>query len=158
MESLEFFKSILKEHPFFKSFPEEHLITLAGCASNMRLREGEYLFRNGDPADNFYIVREGRVSINLATVDRGEIIVETLGEDEVIGWSWLFPPYIWHYDAHVVNETRLIGLDGRCLRSKCEADPAMGYALMKQFSGMMVERLKATQLQLLDIYGQKGQS
>jgi len=155
MESLEFFKRILHEHCFFKAFPEEQLLTLAGCASNVRFRKGTHIFRQGEPADSFYIVRSGKVAINLATVDRGDITVETLGEHEVIGWSWLFPPYVWHYDALVMEETRAIALDGKCLRSKCEADPAMGYELMKRFSGMIVERLKATQLQMLDIYGRK---
>jgi len=155
MENLEFFKRILHEHCFFKSFPEEHLLTLAGCASNVRFRKGEQIFHQGEAADNFYIVRSGKVAINFATVDRGDITVETLSDNEVIGWSWLFPPYTWHYDAHAIEETRAIALDGKCLRTKCEADPAMGYELMKQFSGMVVERLKATQLQLLDMYGRK---
>lgn len=152
MENQQHFERILREHPFFNDIPEEHLATLVGCASNVRFKPGSQLFQRGEPADAFYILRSGRVANDIGSLDRGHVTIATLGEGDVLGWSWLFPPYEWHYDARAIEETRAVALDGRCLRGKCETDPALGYELMKRFSAMVIERLKTTQLQLLDIY------
>lgn len=153
MERGDFFERILHEHPFFQGMDEAHLVTLVGCASNVRFKPGSQIFRRGDPADAFYILRSGKVAVDVGSPDRGTLTVATLGEGEVIGWSWLFPPYQWHHNARAVEDTLAVTLDGRCLRGKCETEPALGYELMKRFSAMMVERLTAAQLQLLDIYG-----
>ncbi|HEC17624.1 MAG TPA: cyclic nucleotide-binding domain-containing protein, partial [Sedimenticola sp.] len=142
MESREFFKRILHQHPFFRDMPEDYLATLAGCASNVRFKPGSRVFQRGTPADSFYILRTGRIAIDIESPERGDITIATLGEGEVVGWSWLFPPYEWHHDARAVEDTRAIALDGKCLRGKCEADPALGYELMKRFSAMVIDRLK----------------
>jgi len=152
MERGEFFERILREHAFFEGIQPQYVTTLAGCASNVRFKPGSRVFRDGDPADSFYILRSGKVAIDIGSVDRGPVTVATLGEGEVIGWSWLFPPYKWHYNARAVEDTQAVALDGRCLRGKCESDPALGYELMKRFSAVVVERLKSAQLQLLDMY------
>lgn len=158
MKSQEYFERILHGHPFFKGIPEEYLATLVGCASNVRFKPGSLLFQRGAPADSFYILRSGKVAIDIGSVDRGNMTISTLGEGEVIGWSWLFPPYEWHYDARAVEDTRAIALDGRCLRVKCETDTALGYELMKRFSAMVIERLKAAQLQVIDMYDRSNHS
>jgi CRP-like cAMP-binding protein len=93
------------------------------------------------------------VALEIVAPQRGPIIVETLGEGDILGWSWLIPPYNWHFDARAVELTRAIALDGKCLRTKCEADHDLGYELLKRFTNIMEQRLEATRLQLLDIYG-----
>jgi hypothetical protein len=82
--------------------------------------------------------------------------IETIGEGEVLGWSWLFPPYRWQFDAQAVGLVRAIAFDGRCLRGKCEEDHDLGYWLMQRFAQVMSQRLQATRLQLLDLYGTRS--
>jgi CRP/FNR family cyclic AMP-dependent transcriptional regulator len=150
METLE---RVLSEHAFFKGLDPPYVRLLVGCASNVRFDQNALLFREGDEADRFYIIRHGKVAIRLFTPDRGPITIETLGNGEVIGWSWLIPPYLWHFSARAEELTRAIALDGKCLRTKCEEDRALGYELLKRFAHIIEQRLQATRLQLLDMYG-----
>ncbi|MBI3932041.1 MAG: cyclic nucleotide-binding domain-containing protein [Acidobacteria bacterium] len=150
--SVETFEKILAEHPFFEGMRAEHVATLAGCVSNVKFDQGDYLFREGQPADRFYVVRFGRVTVETFAPTRGSIAIETVDAGDVLGWSWLFPPYKWHFDARAMTLVRAFALDGVCLRGKCERDPALGYELMRRFAQVIVSRLEATQLQLLDLY------
>lgn len=147
---------ILSEHPFFKGIEPQRLQFIASCASNVRFEPGEFLFREGEDANNFYVIRGGKVSIEVFSPKRGAITIQTVTEGDVLGWSWLFPPYRWHFDAKAVELTRAISLDGKCLRNKCEVDHDLGYDLMKRFSEVMIQRLQATRLQLLDLYAEDG--
>jgi len=149
METLE---PLLAEHPFLKSIEPRYLQLIVGCASNARFNPGEFLFHEGEEANQFYIIRHGKVALEVFAPERGPIIIDTLGEGDIIGWSWLIPPYYWRFDARAVELTRAIALDGKCLRTKCEQDHDLGYELLKRFSSIVVERLEATRLQLLDIY------
>jgi CRP/FNR family cyclic AMP-dependent transcriptional regulator len=144
---------LLAEIGPFDSLGPEHRDLIAGCGSNRSLEEGGYLFHEGEPADTFYVVRHGRVSLEIFVPARGPVTVETIGPGEVIGWSWLFEPYRWHMDARVVEHGSAIGFDGACLRGKCESDHDLGYELMKQFATLLIERMQATRFRLLDIYG-----
>lgn len=144
---------ILKKHPFFADLPEADLALITGCAKNVRFKEGAVLVREGDPADSFFLIREGCVAIGLPTPRGGRHTIETLDNGDVVGWSWLLPPHVWHFDVTAVTPVRALSMDGRCLRKKCDADTRLGYDLMKRFSRVMVERLAATRLQLLDLYG-----
>ncbi len=150
MESLE---SILSEHAFFKELPPDYLKIVVGCASNVKFDEGEFLFREGGDADKFYLIRHGRIALKIFTPHKGPVTLQTIGPGEVVGWSWLIPPYRWHFDASAMELTRAIALDGKCLRGKCDDDHSLGYELMKRFAHIMEERLQATRLQLLDLYG-----
>jgi len=149
METLE---PILAKHPFLEGLEPRHLKTLVGCASNVRFNAGQFLFREGEEASEFYMIREGKVNVQIQGAERGSITVQTIGEGEVLGWSWLIPPYRWRFDAQAAELTRAIALDGKCLRTKSEEDHDLGYELLKRFSGIIVERLEATRLQLLDVY------
>ena len=131
------------------------LTLITGCAKNVRFPEGAVLAREGQPADEFFLIREGRVAIGMPTPRGGCHIIETLDAGDVVGWSWLLPPHVWHFDVTAVTPVRALSMDGRCLRNKCDADTRLGYDLMKRFSRVMVERLAATRLQLLDLYGIK---
>jgi CRP/FNR family cyclic AMP-dependent transcriptional regulator len=149
METLE---PILAKHPFLKGLKPEHLKILVGCASNVRFNAGQFLFHEGEEANEFYMIREGKVAVQIQGAERGPIIVQTIGEGEVLGWSWLIPPYRWRFDVKALELTRAIALDGKCLRTKSEEDHDLGYELLRRFAGIIVERLEAARLQLLDVY------
>jgi CRP/FNR family transcriptional regulator, cyclic AMP receptor protein len=150
METLE---RILGEHPFFKGLEPRYLELLVGCASNVRFNEGDYICRDGDEATQFFLIRHGKVALELETGQRGAIVIETLEAGEILGWSWLLWPYRWHFDVRATELVRAIALDGTCLRGKCDQDHDLGYELLKRFGHVVIERLKATRLQLLDVYG-----
>jgi CRP/FNR family cyclic AMP-dependent transcriptional regulator len=150
MENIE---RILKEHPFLAGMDEKHIKLLVGCASNVVFKAGEYIFREGEDADKFYFIRSGKVLVETYIPQKGPVIIRSRQEGEIFGWSWLVPPYKWHFDARAVELTRALVLDGRCLRGKCEEDHDLGYEIMKRFALIIAERLEATRLQLLDIYG-----
>ena len=150
METLE---RVLRDHAFLKGLDQPYIQLLVGCAANARFEPGQLLFREGEEADRFYILRHGKVGLEIFSPQRGPITIETIGEGEVLGWSWLFPPYQWHFSARALELTRAIALDGKCLRTKCEGDAVLGYEMMKRFAHIMEQRLQATRLQLLDLYG-----
>ncbi len=149
METLE---RILIEHPFFAGMKEEHMDLLVGCASNVRFDAGQFILREGQEANSFYLLRQGNVALDIYAPERGGITIQTLGAGEILGWSWLVPPYRWRFDARAVELTRAIALDGKCLRQKCENDWCLGYELLKRFAQVMVEHLNAARLQLLNVY------
>jgi CRP/FNR family cyclic AMP-dependent transcriptional regulator len=145
--------SMLAEVPLLAGLEPDSLELLAGCASNARFEEGDILFRQGDEADVFFVLRHGSVALELFAAPRGGMTIETISSGEVIGWSWLFPPHRWQFDARALSQVRATAFDGACLRGKCEEDPALGYDLMKRFAQVMLERLQWTRLRLLDVYG-----
>jgi CRP/FNR family cyclic AMP-dependent transcriptional regulator len=153
MQTLE---PVLAEHPFFQNLPPEYFHVLVGCASNVRFEAGQHIFREGEEANEFYLIRYGKVALEVFLAGRGSITVQTLTAGEILGWSWLVPPYRWRFDARAVERVRAIALDGKCLRAKCENEPRLGYELLKRFAHVMTERLQATRLQLLDVYGDRS--
>jgi len=152
METLE---RIIAEHPFFAGLEAEYTCLLVGCASNVRFPAGAYLFREGQEANEFYLIRAGKVALEVSAPQRQPIIVETLGEGDILGWSWLVPPYVRKFHARAVADTRAISLDGKCLRNQCEQNHDLGYELLKRFTQIVNQRLEATRFQLLDVYGAK---
>jgi CRP-like cAMP-binding protein len=149
-------ESLIASVPLFEGLAAGELETIAGCAGNVRFTSGQNLFREGDAADTFYVVRHGSVAIETFVPTRGAVMIETIEAGEVIGWSWLFEPYRWHFDARALTTVRATAFDGACLRGKCESDPALGYALMSRFAQVLIERLQWTRLRLLDLYGNGG--
>ena len=143
---------LLADHPVLTGLADDHITLITGCARNVKFNPGEFLFRAGGPADAFYIVRRGRVSVETFEPKRGPVTIETISDGELLGWSWLIPPYTWHFDARALSLVRAIALDATCLRTKCDNDTALGYELLKRFSLIMEQRLEATRLQLLDMY------
>jgi CRP-like cAMP-binding protein len=149
MEGLE---RIVREHSFFSGLKEEFCEIISGCAKNVRFEAGQYLFHEGQPADQFYLLRSGRVALQISAPER-TLTVQTVGEDEIVGASWLVPPYRWGFDAKALELTRAIAMDAACLRGKCEGDHDLGYEMMKRFMPILIQRLHATRLQILDVYG-----
>ena len=150
MDNLE---RVLKEHPFLAGFDDKYIKLLVGCASNVAYKSGEYIFRESEDANHFYFIRNGKIKVETYCPQHGPLIISTCGEGDIVGWSWLVPPYKWHFDAKAVEVTRVITIDGKCLREKCEQDHDLGYEIMKRFALIIAERLEQTRIQLLDIYG-----
>lgn len=149
MENLE---RIIAEHPFIEGLDSEFTKLMVSCASNVRFKAGTYILKEGDPANTFYLIREGKVAVEVFAPQRQPIIVATLSVGELLGWSWLLPPFQWKFHARAIDGVRAIALDGKCLRKKCEENHDLGYAVLKRFAQIMERRLEATRLQLLDVY------
>ena len=147
---------LLARHPFFADLDTDELAFVAGCGSTTHFAEGSYIAREGDPADVFYVVRAGLVALEIAAPDRGAIVIDTVGAGEILGVSWLFPPYRWQFDARAVDTTRAVALDGTCLRAKCEEDPRLGYKLTQHLAEVMRHRMQSARVRLLDLYGPAG--
>jgi CRP-like cAMP-binding protein len=150
---MEAIKKVLADHPFFKGLAPEYVEMLASVATNIQFEAKDFLFRDGEESDQFYVILRGRVALETFAPERGPIIVSTLGEGEVLGWTWIVEPYIHRYDAQALELTRVLALDGKSLRRKCEENHDLGYELMKRFTHIMAQRLEATRLQLIDVYG-----
>jgi CRP-like cAMP-binding protein len=150
MEGLE---RILRQQRFFAEFPAEQSALIAGCARNHRFAAGQYLFHEGETANEFFLIRHGHVALEIAVPARAPFMFSTLGEGEIVGAAWLIPPYRWTIDARAVETTLALGISATCLREKCEADHHLGYEMMKRFLPVLVNQIHAAQLQILDVYG-----
>jgi CRP/FNR family cyclic AMP-dependent transcriptional regulator len=144
---------ILIDHPFFKGMNNKQLQLITGCASNAVFNAGQYLFRKGEEANSFYLIRHGKIDLETSSNGHVRITIQTADAGEVVGWSWLLAPYRWHFDAKAKELTRAIVLDGKCLRGKCEDDHQLGYEIMQRFTKLISQRIEATRFQLLDVYG-----
>jgi CRP-like cAMP-binding protein len=145
-------QQLLGELPLFDALSEDARAVMAGCGRNRVFHDGEHVLREGEREDRFYVIRAGSIALELFVPQRGPLIVETLHQGDPVGWSWLFPPYAARFDARTIGSVHVLEFDGECLRGKCEADPTLGYELMKLFGGVIVERLQNTRLRLLDVY------
>ena len=144
---------IIRQQPFFQGLEDRHIKLITGCAKNVRYDGGKVIFREGDPANQFFLIREGQVAIEVMIPHRGFTTIQTVQAGDLLGWSWLFKPYRWHFGARTQRPTRALAFDGKCLRGKCEKDHDLGYEFFKRFTQLMIDRLEATRLQLLDLYG-----
>lgn len=149
METLE---RVLARHPFLQGLPDRYLHLMTSCASQVRWEPGQFVFHMGEPANRFYLIRNGRVALEFYAAGRGPINVATVGDGEALGWSWLVPPYRWHLDGRVIDLTLALSFDAACLRGKCEEDHDLGYELYKRFAPVIAQRLQATRLQVLDVH------
>lgn len=150
---MEEFEKILSDHPFFRGMNERLIKLLVGCATESSYKAGDYIYKEGDDANQFLLIQRGIVAIEIFVPNRGSITIQTIGDGDILGWSWLFPPYTRRFDARAIEHTTAIELDGVCLRGKVQNDFELGYELLSRFSRIVVERLQATRLQLLDLYG-----
>jgi CRP/FNR family transcriptional regulator, cyclic AMP receptor protein len=144
---------LLADVPALAGLTEEQRELIAGCARNTVFESGEYLMREGEPADTFYVIRHGTAAIETFVPARGPATLETLHEGDLLGWSWLIPPYRTAFDVRALETVRALGFDGACLRGKAADDAVLGRALLECFMPVVVERLQATRMRLLDFYG-----
>ena len=147
---------LLDEHPFFEGLDPPWRALIADCGQNVVFRPGEVIAKEGAVCDAFYAIRSGTVAVELYAPGVGARTIQTLGAGAILGWSWLFPPHLWMFDMRAVDTTHAVHFDASCLLPKCEASPEMGYAFMRRFAEVMSDRLRATRLQLLDVYGNGG--
>ena len=145
-------RELLAAQPVLAGLESGDLDLMAGCGRLAVVQPGARLAREGDPAEQFFVVRAGRVALEIAS-PTGPLVVETVEAGDIVGWSWIFPPYRWVYDVEVLEPAHLVVIDAGCLRQKCDADPEFGYRVMKRFAQVVAERLAATRLRLLDLYG-----
>lgn len=144
---------LIAQAPVFSGLEPSQLEFIGGCARNDHFNAGALLVREGEHADTFFLIRKGLVALEVHAPGRGSLRIETLQDGDVVGWSWLFPPYRWQLDGRAIEPCAVVAFDGACLRGKCEEDHDLGYELMKRFAANLVDRLQATRFQLLDVYG-----
>lgn len=148
MESLE---QLLAEHPFLQGLAPRHLDRLAQCAEARQFAAGQFLFREGEDANEFFLVRHGQVAMEIFTHRRGAVVVQTRQEGDILGWLGVPPPVQWNFDARAMVITRTIALKTVCLLRACEEDHELGYELLKRFTSRMAHHFKSLKLQLIDI-------
>ena len=146
-------KDMLQAHPVFRGFDDDSLTLIAGCGRNERYKAGSFIFREGDDADKVYMLRGGDVAIEMSAPGKGALIVETLHAGEILGWSWLIPPYRHMSDARAVTDVSAVSLDAQCVRGKCDDEPMLGYQMFQEWIPHLASRVRAQRLQLLDLYG-----
>jgi CRP/FNR family transcriptional regulator, cyclic AMP receptor protein len=146
-------KSFISKHPFFKGLNKSYMDLILASAYEERFDPGEIIFREGEKANKFYIILEGKVALEAAMVpERDPIIVLNLGESDVLGWSWLFPPHRWHFDARAITLTKAISIAGNKIRKQCEENHHLGYELMKRFAMIIEQRLRSVRSQNPNMY------
>ena len=140
----------LAAHPFFAGISRHHIDVLAISAAVKQFQEDEVIFRAGQPANGFYLIESGSVAIEGSVFKHGAISTDSVSAGEPLGWSWLFPPYLWHYDARAVKPTTTLFLDGEVLHQSCKDDLTLGHELFKRMSQVMVRRLQASRAKLIE--------
>jgi CRP/FNR family cyclic AMP-dependent transcriptional regulator len=143
--------SILGRQPFLRGLGDEHLATLAQLCTHVLVPAGQRLFDEGVTADRFWLIDAGQVTLDAMVPGQGRVIIETLGRGDVVGLSWLRPPYQWRFGAVTTQPMQAFEFDARALRAACDADPALGYELSQRFSQVVVHRLQATRARLVDV-------
>ncbi len=146
-------QQLLEEIEVLRGLEPAQAKLISGCGRNVVLEDGEPLMRAGDTATSFFALRRGTVAIELLPSVGPPLVIETLHAGDVVGWSWLFEPYLTQFDVRARGSVGAIEFDGACLRGKCEADHSLGYELMRRFSELISSRLQATRMRLLDVYG-----
>jgi CRP-like cAMP-binding protein len=142
----------LLDHPFLEGLDDDQRRRLAAGARPFQAAAGDYLARQGEPADAFYLLSGGQVALGVQLGERGAVPVQTVGAGEVVGWSWLVPPYRWQFDARALDAVNGVSFDAGWLREPAEADPRVGFYLARRLVGVVAGRLAATRVQQLDIY------
>jgi len=145
-------ENVIRDHPFLRGLKPAHLLLLSDNAMRMRYEANDRIFREGDPANRFYLIEQGQVSLQSRRPDGSPVVVQILGPGEVLGWSWLFPPYYWHFDAQALAPTTAIFFYGTRLREQCELDHDFGYEMMKRMTQVVIHRLQAARKQLISIH------
>jgi CRP/FNR family transcriptional regulator, cyclic AMP receptor protein len=147
----------ISAHPFFAALTDTQRAALAEDGVTVTFAAGERLFAEGGIADQFWLIEQGSIALDMRVPGRGDQVVETLAAGTVLGWSWLHPPYRWHFGAAARLATTAIAFDAASVRRRCDADPAFGYAALRSFTPVIIERLQATRLRLLDLYAAPSQ-
>jgi CRP/FNR family cyclic AMP-dependent transcriptional regulator len=149
-------QSYLSAHEFFSSLGDEALEFLSECSDERVIKKGQILFRQGENADKFYVVRSGRITVQMPAIMGPPLEIQTLGQGQVLGWSWLISPYKWTFQSRAEEDSELLQFDGAAVLARCEQEPKFGYALLKKFAGLMSVRLDAARLKMMDEWNPAG--
>ncbi len=147
-------EELLRRHAFFSGLAPETIAILASCATETTIEAGRYLVREGQDAETFYAVLDGRVTVELNSPAGGGAVLDTAYDGDIVGWSWLIPPYRWMFDARASEDSAVVVFDASRLRAACEADPGFGYAILRRVANVMSHRLQSARVRLLDLYGE----
>jgi CRP/FNR family transcriptional regulator, cyclic AMP receptor protein len=139
----------LATHPFLHGMSRDQLAVLAESACDVRFPARHRLFEDGGLARRFWLIRCGHVSLDLQIPGEGPVVIETIGMGELLGWSWLFPPYKWAFGAVAATEVEAFEFDAAAVREHCGADPELGYELNQRITRVLAKRLQATRIRLI---------
>lgn len=148
----ESFEDRISRHPFLEGMSPHQYRLLTDCAMQVEFKADEIIFREGEPANRFYLIESGKVALE-SRADTGVIRIQTIEAGDLMGWSWLFPPYFWRFDARALDRTEAIFFYAAPLRDECEVDHDLGYELVTRMARLAVRRLQATRWKLLDRQG-----
>ncbi len=143
-------------HPFLLGLSEHHVGLLSDCAMRIHFERDQIVFREGETANRFYLIDRGEVVLEARASQGDPVVIDTVRNDDLLGWSWLFPPYVWHFTARATKPTTAIFFYGTVLREYCEKDHSLGYELLKRMSEVMTRRLQLARGQLLKAYAPGG--
>ena len=146
----------LSAHEFFSEFSDDSLKFLCECSSTREIKKGQILFLQGEHADKFYVVRSGRISLQMPAIMGPTLEIQTVDEDQVLGWSWLISPYKWNFQAKAEEDSELLQFDGAAILAQCELDPKLGFELVKKFAALMSVGLNAARLKMMDEWNPVG--
>jgi CRP/FNR family cyclic AMP-dependent transcriptional regulator len=146
----------LSAHEFFSQFRDDDLKFLCECSSTREIKKGQILFLQGEHADKFYVVRSGLISIQMPAIMGPTLEIQTVDEDQVLGWSWLISPYRWNFQTKAEEDSELLQFDGVAILARCEQEPKFGYELLKKFAGLMSVRLNAARQKMMNEWNPVG--
>ena len=146
----------LSAHEFFSDLSDDVLKFICECSSTREIKKGQILFRQGENADKFYVIRNGRISIQMPAIMGPTLEVQTLGKGQVLGWSWLISPYKWNFQAKAEEDSELLQFDGIAILARCEQEPKFGYELLKRFAVLMSVGLNAARQKMMDEWNPPG--
>ena len=146
----------LSAHEFFSEFSDDVLKFLCECSSMREIKKGQILFLQGEHADKFYVVRSGLISIQMPAIMGPTLEIQTVNEDQVLGWSWLISPYQWNFQTKAEDDSELLQFDGAAILAQCEQDPKLGFELVKKFAALMSVGLNAARLKMMDEWNPVG--
>jgi CRP/FNR family cyclic AMP-dependent transcriptional regulator len=146
----------LSAHEFFSGLSDDVMKFLCECSSTRVIKKGQILFRQDENADKFYVVRNGRMSIQMPAIMGPTLEIQALGKDQVLGWSWLISPYKWNFQTSAEEDSELLQFDGAAILARCEQEPKFGYELLKKFAGLMSVRLSAARQKMMDEWNPAG--
>jgi CRP/FNR family transcriptional regulator, cyclic AMP receptor protein len=141
--------------PLFSGMSQKHLELLQRASAYAEFGSGDVIFREGAPANSFYLIEHGKVALEADMEGRGLVQVAELTDGSPLGWSWMFPPCIWHFHARALQRTTATYYDAKILRQLCAEDHDFGYELLLRMSQVMLDRLQSTRGELLKLYGEK---
>ncbi len=142
----------IKQHPFFKDVADQSIEKIASFSKEVKVEAGEFIFRSGEEAGKFYLIQQGEVIIEIAPTRHSDVSIQSIREGEVLGWSWLIPPFKWQFDAKAVELTKAIAIDAQSLRAFCKQNHAAGYQILTRMIQIVAQRLQAARTQFWDIY------